>query len=295
RALFELSLGQRSRQREFRADRLSAEATSPRVVAAALLRTTAYSKFRNQVQEELFKQERVLESANISEQIAEGFQAYLSRFAAEHDIGELKSSHPFDSHPPLADRMQAVGVPLSYESAKSLLAAPVDDGWYGMIDGAEEMERRQWAEFEAKFREMHAASLPYRFLPETEEERAIVTAVFPPLTIEGKSGNLSLDCQRLHFSDWPAPIEYHEITGCAVENGRLWINYRRDGKKRQKLKLKVFGKRQQEALDIINRYWGRYQSAAAYQQSRCGISLPSMPATRQSTGALDSRDETADL
>jgi Zn-dependent protease with chaperone function len=270
RSLFELSLGKRSREREFRADRIAAEITSPRDVAGALLRTTAYSKFRNNIQQKLFEQERVLETSNIAGQIAEGFSTAAVRFAAEHDIGELKASHPFDSHPPLADRLEAVGVPLSPETAELLLAAPGDGGWYRMIDKAEEIERQQWDDFEAKFRSFHEATLPYRFLPETDDERAIVVKAFPAVTVEGKAGSLILEYERLHFTNWTTPIEYREITQCAVNDGVLQINYQRDGKRKEKLKLSTFGKRQQEALDAIQRYWGRYQSAAAYRTRNRG-------------------------
>jgi Zn-dependent protease with chaperone function len=270
RALFELSLGRIRRQREFRADRIASEVTTPREMAAALLRTTAYSKFRNEVQHNLFKQERVLESANIAEQIAEGFQTYAVKFAAEHDIGELKASHPFDSHPPLADRLEAVGVPLSPETARSLLIQQGDGGWYRMIARAEEIERQQWDDFESKFRNLHEASLAYRFLPETDEELAIVVKVFPPVTLQGKGGSLALDHQRLHFTDWPAPIEYREITGCSVENGVLQVQYQREGKKKQKLKLNAFGKGQQEVVSTINHYWLRYKNAAEYQVQKRG-------------------------
>jgi hypothetical protein len=137
-----------------------------------------------------------------------------------------------------------------------------------MIDKAEEIERQQWDEFEAKFRSYHEASLPYRFLPETEEECAIVVKAFPPVAVEGKAGSLTLDHQSLHFTSWTAPIEYREITGCAVKDGVLQINYQRDGKRKEKLKLGTFGKRQQEALAAINQYWGRYQSATAYQTQK---------------------------
>ena len=269
RSLFALSLGRRSREREFRADRIAAEITSPRDVAGALLRTTAYSKFRNEIQQTLFEQDRVLETANIAGQIAGGFSASAVRFAAEHDIGELRSSHPFDSHPPLADRLEAVGVPLSAEIAESLLAAPGDGGWFRMIDKAEEIERQQWDDFEAKFRSFHEATLPYRFLPETDEERAIVVKAFPAITVEGKAGSLTLDHERLHFTNWTTPIEYREITHCAVKDGVLQIDYQRDGKRKEKLKLSKFGKRQQEALDAFSRYYGRYQSAAAYRTQKC--------------------------
>ncbi len=274
RSLFELSLKKRRREREFRADRIAAEITSPRDVAGALLRITAYSKFRNEIQLKLFEQERILEMANIAGQIAEGFSAAAVRFAAGHDMGELKSSHPFDSHPPLADRLEAIGVPLSPEAAESLLAAQGDGGWYRMIDKAEEIERQQWDDFEARFRSYHEATLPYRFLPETDEECAIVVKAFPAVTVEGKAGSLALDHQGLHFTSWKSPIAYREITQCALNDGVLQIHYQRDGKKKEKLKLSTFGKRQKEALDAINRYWGRYQSAAAYQARKCREETP---------------------
>jgi Zn-dependent protease with chaperone function len=277
RSFFELSLGKRRREREFRADRIAAEVTSPRDVAGALLRTTAYSKFRNEIQQKLFEQERVLETTNIAGQIAQGFSASAVRFAAEHEIGELKSSHPFDSHPPLADRLEAVGVPLSPETAASLLAAPGDGGWYRMIENAEEIEQQQWSDFEAKFRSFHEATLPYRFLPETDEEREIVVKAFPAVSVEGKAGSLALDYERLNFTGWKTPIEYREITQCAINDGVLQISYVRDGKRREKIKLSTFGKRQKEALDAFNRYWGRYQSAAAYQAQKRHADAPADP------------------
>ncbi len=157
---------------------------------------------------------------------------------------------------------------MSPETAGSLLAAPGDGGWYRMIDHAEEIERRQWDDFEARFRSYHEATLPYRLLPETDEERAIVVKAFPAVTVEAKAGSLALDYQSLHFTGWTAPIEYREITQCAVNDGVLQINCERAGKRKEKLKLAAFGKRQQEALAAINRYWGRYQSAAAYQAQK---------------------------
>lgn len=51
-------------------------------------------------------------------------------------------------------------------------------------------------------------------------------------------------------------------------DGVLQISYFRDGKKTEKIKMKSFGKRQQEALNAFNHYWGRYQSAAAYQAQK---------------------------
>ena len=137
-----------------------------------------------------------------------------------------------------------------------------------MIARAEEIERQQWCDFESKFRSMHEASLAYRFLPETEEELAVVVKAFPAVTLQGKAGSLALDHQQLHFSGWPNPIEYREISGCSVDHGTQLIQYQRDGKQKQKLKLNTFGAPQQEVLNAINHYWGRYQRASAYQAQK---------------------------
>jgi len=52
RALYQLSLSRHSREREFRADRIAADTTSPSEFAAALLRVVAYSHYRNNVEHE---------------------------------------------------------------------------------------------------------------------------------------------------------------------------------------------------------------------------------------------------
>ncbi len=137
-----------------------------------------------------------------------------------------------------------------------------------MIDNAAEIEAREWSDFEANFRRFHESSLSYRLLPATEAEREIVVQEFPAIAVDGKSGRLSMDYQCLTFTDWPAPIEFREITNCTVDNGVLLIQFQRNGKQKQKLKLKTFGNQQQGVLDAINRYWGRYQSAAAYQAKK---------------------------
>ena len=100
RVLFELSLGRHNRKREFRADGIAVEQTSPRAVASALLRISAYSQYRGKVEQEVFKQEFVLESADVQEQIEQGFHAYEQEFLSSPDLGAFETSHPFDSHPP---------------------------------------------------------------------------------------------------------------------------------------------------------------------------------------------------
>jgi len=289
RALFQISLSRRSREREFRADNIASQVTSQRDIAAALLRVTAFANFRNQIQKILFEQQRVLQSANISQQLATGFSDFSNSFAVDHDIGELTSSHPFDSHPPLVERMEAVGLPLSTSTATELLSNPPDGGWYALIDNAEELEQRQWHEFETLFRRHHEESLAYRLQPAGEEECAIVLKAFPPVLIPRKKDTLSIDYLSLHDTSWAEPILFSEITSCTAVNGVLQIQSRRAGaKKTTRLKLKSFGAEQQQALDLIGRYWGRHQAAMAYLAEHPNENQQPVAAPVQAASAADS-------
>jgi Zn-dependent protease with chaperone function len=268
RALYQLSLGSLSRQRELRADRIAVETTSARDVAGALLRTVAYSRYRQDVEQDFFKQERALESANVCERIEQGFRQYAARFVSGPDIGQLAPAHPFDSHPPLSQRLQAIGAPLEHEDTQTLLAAAGDGQWYQYVPGAEQMEREQWQYYEEDFRRYHEQTLPYRFLPETAEEHEIVVKSFPPLTFVSSEGSLALDYEKMGHDKWPEPIRYAEITNLALnDNNVLRISYQRQGKQAQALKMSKFGN-SQEVLNAINHYYGRYLTAAEYQKHR---------------------------
>ncbi|WP_165248302.1 M48 family metallopeptidase [Paludisphaera soli] len=268
RALFELSLGEQSRKREFRADVIAAETTTPRDLASALLRISAYSDYRGRIQQDLFGRQHALETADISARLERGFAEHAVSFASNPALGELATVHPFDSHPPLAQRLEAVGVPIRSHDVSTLVASPGDGRWYDAIDDAEEIERAQWREFEEKFRDVHEATLPYRLLPESEEEREIVVRSFPERTFEGKKGTLVLDCIALHYSAWPDGIAFSEVAGMMFDGPTLVINYDRDGRHVAKIPTKTFAPLQVEAIQAIESYYGRYLSAAAWRKAK---------------------------
>src|SRR5262249_34886112 len=101
-----------------------------------------------------------------------------------------------------------------------------------------------------------------------DEERAIVVKAFPPLTIEGKKGSLLLDCETIRYTAWPGSLAYSEITNCALKDGTLQIHYERSGKQKANIPMKTFASRQQEALQAVNHYYGRYLNAVAYQKQK---------------------------
>ncbi|OJW16768.1 MAG: hypothetical protein BGO49_16040 [Planctomycetales bacterium 71-10] len=268
RALFELARGEQSRDREFRADRIAAEATSPRDAASALLRVTAYSDFRSKIQQDLFGRERALEVADVSARLEAGFHEHARGFASKPDLEQLSTSHPFDSHPTLARRLEALGVPLQSGDVPAMLAEPGDGRWYAAIDDAEEVERGMWAEFERAFRDLHEGTLPYRLLPETDEEREIVTRSFPDVVFEGKKGPMTLRCDAVQFADWPTPIAFSEVLGLSLDGHDLVISYNRHGAKTTSIPTKGFGARQAEAIQAVGAYYGRYLAAASHRDEK---------------------------
>ena len=269
RSLFELSLGKVNREREFRADQVAAEMTSPDAIAGALWKITAYSKYRNSVEEKLFGQETVLEEANIYQQIESGFGRFARGFADDGKPDDLIVQHPFDSHPPLQKRLESIGVDPSNDTAFRFLAEKGDGGWYRKIVGAEEIEKGMWQDYEQRFREFHENTLPFRFLPANEQEREVVERSFPPIQIESKKkGVLSLNCVELAMPEvFDFPVPWQEITKMEMHDSVLFIHTDKPGYKKLKLKMTFF-KNQQQALDAIGNYYGRAMAAKQYRAEK---------------------------
>lgn len=268
RGLFELSLRRLSRQREFRADKIAADIASPSGISGALLRIAAYSKYRNGIEKTLFEQERALESANIAGQIESGFPKYAQAFAGEKDLHEVQTVHPFDSHPSLAERLEAVGVTLSPEAAERLLATQGDGAWFRTINDAEGLERSQWETYENRFRSFHKEVLAYRYLPETDEERALVEEFFPEVRFEGTKDTLAIDFEKFQMASWPDVTYFDEIRVISLDDGVMSITHTTAGKKTRSFKMKIFGQQQQAVLDAMNKYYVRHNTSRDYQKSK---------------------------
>ena len=278
RALFEISLCRLSRRREFRADAIAARVTTPSDFAAALLRTVSYSRFRATVETELFNQSQVMESADVSSRVETGYLDYVNKFVTDPELGTMESAHPFDTHPPLSQRLKAIGIELNPESAQSLLERPGDGGWYRVIPNASEIEHQMWKVYEDHFRVTHEQSLPYRFLPATPEEQAIVEQAFPVAKLYSADGDVTIDFEKVVHTKWSAPIRFSEITGMTgmyqdfAEDEVLEIHYKRIGKSSRQIKVAGFGKEQKLVLkEVLEKYYGRYLTAIQYQKGQSNV------------------------
>ena len=60
------------------------------------------------------------------------------------DLSATSFPHPFDSHPPLGERMQAVGVTIGNTAVANAVTATAAETWFSEIGGAEEIVAKLW-------------------------------------------------------------------------------------------------------------------------------------------------------
>lgn len=274
--LYHISLGKLSREREFRADRIGSETTSPNDMANALIKITAYCRYRRKVQKTLFEKEQNVETMDVFARIEQGFPDFMKSCVEGTELAESDIPHPFDSHPPLVGRLTNLG--LNAESAlKSPAHLPImDNSWFSAIAGAAEIEAEQWKSFEDEFHKAHQETLAWRFKPEGETETKHVAKFFPELQFSTKKGvTATLDHEKLNVSEWDAPIPFARVAACKLEEHlgrqRLVIYYQDEGetkKLNQKIYHKDFKAEGTNFLDSFQKYYGRHLTAKKYHEQK---------------------------
>lgn len=281
RILYEVSLGKASRQCEFRADRIAAQKTSADSMAGALLRIAAYGAYRGSVETDLLETSSPYETANIAQRIDSGFRDFAAGFAERNDLAEQDIAHPFNSHPPLGQRLAAIGFESTADAVRQILAAPADGIWLRKIIGAEQLERSLWSHYEERFQQFHDNVLAFRYLPATDEEREVVERHFPQLTLLAyKQQPVTLDCEKITFGTWDTPVYYGEIENITAETewGRPRLNLILNRTEGCVCQLPLSKKKadQRQLMTVLQHYWGRYTAAAAYQagQQQADAGIP---------------------
>ena len=274
-SLLQLALSKSSREREFRADKIAADATSPASMANALCKVAAYSSYRGRVEASLFARDTGHEQLDIASNVASGFLEYAR---GPHLVSDLQSQsfpHPFDSHPALGARMAAVGVRTGSTGVANVVMAAPAETWFAEIGEAERIESTLWKTYEARFQAAHDESLAYRYLPSTPEEKAHVERYFPAVQMGPKGTNtLSMDCEQIHYTDWPAPIAWAAIvdikaTDSALGHKQLVIKaHTPQGETKLTIPLRKAAATEEEGLQKIGAYYGRYRAALENQQHR---------------------------
>lgn len=274
--LYQISIGKLSREREFRADRIGGELTSPQDMANALIKIVAYCRYRDKVEQTLFEKEENVEAMDVSARIEKGFPEFMTACVTGNELAEGDTPHPFDSHPPLAGRLTSLGL-----NSEAALKTPVNlpalnDSWFAAIEGATEIEAEQWKAFEDMFHKAHQENLAWRFIPVGEKEIQHVRKHFPELQFSTAKGlTATLDYEKVRVSDWDAPVTFASIASCRVDEHlgrqRLIIDYQAEGqpkKQNHKIHFKDFKTAQAEAifLQSFEKYYGRHMTAQKYHE-----------------------------
>lgn len=271
RAAFEFALQRDSRRREFLADATAAKLVSPSAVVHALIKIAGYSSYRGEVEASLFDSGEKHEGAlNVSQRVAHGLMDYTrgQNFQRSVQIGNVP--HPFDSHPPLQQRMQQLGCTVDVEDYADLINRPVQASWIECIDDAQALESPQWKRYEQDFSEQHELSLAFRYEPYGPEQAAVVEKYFPKVSFEMKKGQ-RVDITYAAISDSKSgnSIGWDRVSNVMYEDGSfgtadtLTISHPDKGalgfQKSTKLKLGIASKQRESFKEVLGRYWHRHQ------------------------------------
>lgn len=267
RAVFELALKREQRRREFAADAVAARLTSPDDIGRSLLKIAGYSSFRAATENALFSQRGHHEGAlAIQARVADGLAAHAASQAFQSHVEALDVPHPFDSHPPLRERLAAAGASVGVADAGELLQAQPADSWAGDVVTGPAIEERLWSAYEGRFKAQHEVSLAWRYLPATDEEREHVLRHFPDLAFPvKKGGEVRLTYRELTTAAGEVAL-LAEVSQAKIDDGTfsksLVLTLKGDGKARTlKVDLKSLGDEEKRFTAAFGHYWERDQVA----------------------------------
>jgi Zn-dependent protease with chaperone function len=269
RLMFELALRRDSRQREFRADKVASQVISAGAIAQSLIKIAAYSNYRSQVEQQLFEQDsRHGNTLGIASLVAAGLAPYAS---SNHFIDSMKTAnvpHPFDSHPPLVERMRNVGHEVAEQDFGAIVTSTPASGWIEDIQVAGAIESELWNEYEQMFASAHERSLAYRYLPATDAEREIVLRHFPDVAFELRGGaSFGISYQGLRLQEADQLLAWDDIRTFEYENGMgadvLTIQLTEKGllgAKTKKVKLPGISDHREAFKQTLGQYWHRHRT-----------------------------------
>jgi len=278
RMIFAFALARDSREREYKADRVSAGLTAPSAIVQSLIKISAYASYRNDVERKLFAQNREHDGAlGIAGFVAAGLPPYANSEAFIETMKTADVPHPYDTHPPLLERMRNVGHHVPESAYGAIVATAPEASWADDIETAAAIEQRLWSDYEQRFVQNHELSLAYRYEPATDEERAVVLRHFPPVAFALKNGeSVEVSYMGLHQSvDGGSTIGWDEAKDLTYQDntfGDILVVTHHDkgmlGARTTKVKVGGIGKQKEDFKAAVGRYWQRHQIMRAQQQEQ---------------------------
>ena len=273
--LYMISIRRLSREREFRSDLAGAGVSSPLAMKRALIKVAGYCEYRHKTEEGILAEQRVGDGLPLANRLEQGFPNFLSSFVADEKSIHSDVPHPFDTHPPMEDRLRELGYEATTALGDDELVKPVQNSWYQKIGPADALEKRLWAKVQEAMEAYHGLEIAYRLNPATDDEVAMVEKYFPTLVLKNKDGEeATLDYRGIHVASWAAPILFTKITGMKMEETlgiqKLAISHIDPEKKKPvltKFKPVNYLCEQGNLLGLLEKYYGRHLHAASQQES----------------------------
>ena len=270
--IYNYSLGKMSRSREFRADSIGAAESSPGALARALVKISAYCEYRGKTEQAIIEKRGLEKDLHLADRLDTGFPGYLSGFAGNKDAALAETPHPFDTHPPLSSRMEALGLVPGDVLGDSSLHEPVQQSWRNAVTQAAEIETRLWNAQERAMQAFHEIHLAWTLTPVSEEDLAIVVRHFPELSFfDGNGETAVMDYQSLRLSSWPQAILFRDVESLELNESLgkkvLTVQYHTpEGGSMAKVKFapESFRGGDGDLLAAIGKYYGRYKTAAEH-------------------------------
>ena len=275
RSLFEFSFSKISREREKRADALAVKLFGGENLANALGKFVLYSTFRVQVEEKMFSKEEAIQGVNLLEKVTAGFSQFLKKEESHEELLKMSVPHPFDSHPPIAQRIKDVGVSLDLEELKRKAITKPRESWFAEIQDAKIIRDRLVENYENEFMKEHEKDLAYRYLPSDNHERVIVEKYFPVVKILSKNGksHITFDYEKISYSEWSSPVYYSNIKDSEVTEFMmkkyLVLKLEKDSpthKGKAKMCISKMEKDPTQIAEVLNLYYLRYATAIEYSK-----------------------------
>jgi len=272
RILFELALARSRRDREFRADRVAAELVSPQAIGRSLVKVAAYSIYRSKIESDLFEHKTQHTGAlGIASAIDAGLASYVQSPAFMEQIGTVHVPHPFDSHPPLNERMLAVGTSMAAQDYATVAAEVPASSWASEIITADAIEGRLWSAFDRAFAAHHERTLAYRYQPANDAERALVLKYFPTREFALKNDTMvEVSYAGIRSTATGEIIPWGVVTGMNYKDGTLAdtlkVSVDDQGRKRtSNIGLPKIGNSKEEFKAVLATYWQRHKIMSQLQ------------------------------
>lgn len=268
RVIFELALRRDSRAREFLADRTAAGLVSAQSITRSLIKIAAYAGYRSQIEQKLFEHDRQHGGAlGIAQHVASGLAPYANSAQFLDAMKSADIPHPFNSHPPMRERMANVGHVVDERDYSLVVTDAPGTTWVSDIAAATAIEQRQWSVYEQRFAAMHEESLAYRYQPANDAEREIVSKYFPPIVFQLKGGKrFQITYAGVTPPEAIGEMSWDSVKALRYQDGTfgdvLTITHPEKGRfgaKTTKVKLPGLKKDKERFKAVLAHYWRRHQ------------------------------------